>query len=241
LSQGWRSTRLSRRLLRNYFSSSDGAGAYDNYYLLPDEFRWRQAARFYRAGSTPPVDAIERATRFPNFHLHLSSKWHSARIEDDRIAADTGEGAFHFDFAIAGTGYFVDVEARPELSEFSSEIARWRDRFTPQAGEEDDALATYPYLGAAHEYLERTPGQAPYLANIHVFNPAGFVSHGLPVGDILSFKRDIPTIVARISRDLFLADFEAHDQRISGAIAEDFGRDLYAAAVWNPSRSIAAE
>lgn len=216
-------------------------GAYDNYYSLPDEFRWRQAVRFYRAGSTPPIDAIERAVKFPNFHLHLASTWQSASVDGNQIVADTGDGAFHFDFAIAGTGYFVDPEARPEFGDFAKEIARWRDRFTPRAGEEDDVLAAYPYLGAAHEYLERTPGRAPYLGDIHVFNPTGFVSHGLPVGDILSFRRDIPAIVARISRDLFLADLDAHGQRINGTIAEDFGRELYAASVWNPSRSIAAE
>jgi FAD-dependent urate hydroxylase len=216
-------------------------GAYDNYYGLPDEFRWRQAARFFQAGSTPPVDAIERTVGFPNFHLHLSSTWRSAAIEGDRIVADADDGLFHFDFAIAGSGYFVDPEARPELGDFACEIARWRDRFTPLTGEQDGVLAAYPYLGAAHEYQERTPGRAPYLKDIHVFNPSGFVSHGLPIGDILSFKRDIPAIVARISRDLFFADLDAHDQRINGGIAEDFSAELYAASVWHPSSSIAAE
>jgi FAD-dependent urate hydroxylase len=216
-------------------------GAYDNYYSLPDELRWRQAVRFYQAGSTPPVDAIERVVRFPNFHLHLSSKWQSARIYDSQIVADTGDGTFHFDFAIAGTGYFVDPQARPEFTDFANEIARWLDRFTPRVGEEHETLAAYPYLGAAHEYLEQTPGRAPYLRDIHVFNPTGFVSHGLPVGDILSFKRDVPAIVARISHDLFLADLGVHDQRINGVIAEDFGRELYARSVWSPSRTIAAE
>jgi len=214
-------------------------GAYDNYYSLPDEFRWRQAMRFRDAGSTPPVDAIERAVKFPNFHLHLASTWQSAATENDRIVAETRDGIFHFDFAIAGTGYFVDPEARPELSGFAREIARWRDRYTPRAGEEDDALGAYPYLGAAHEYLEWTPGRAPYLKDIHVFNPTGFVSHGLPIGDILSFKRDIPAIVARISRDLFFADLDAHDQRINAEIAPDFGPDLYATAIWTASRQAA--
>src|SRR5205814_5876801 len=86
------------------------------------------------------------------------------------------------------------------------EILRWGDRFTPPDDEQDKTLAAYPYLGSGHEYLEREPGRAPHLKNIHVFNPAAFVSFGLPIGDVPSFKRDIPAIVARISRDLFLAD-----------------------------------
>jgi len=151
-------------------------GAYDHYHGLPDEFRWRQAKRFRDAGSTPPVDAIERAVKFPNFHLHLASNWQSAAIENDQIVADTSHGILHFDFAIAATGNFVDPEVRPELSGFAHEITRWRDRFTPRAGEEDDVLGAYPYLGAAHEYLEWSPGRAPYLKDIHVFNVSKMAS-----------------------------------------------------------------
>ncbi|MDB5655325.1 MAG: hypothetical protein JWQ94_2938 [Tardiphaga sp.] len=216
-------------------------GAYDNYHALPDAIRWQQALRFFRAGSTPPADAIERAVRFPNFHLHLASTWDSARIDGSQIVADASDGSFRFDFAIAGTGYYVDPATRPELRDLASRIARWRDRFTPPVGDEDRRLAAYPYLGAAHEFIERTPGDAPLLKDIHNFNPSGFVSHGLPVGDILSFRRDIPAIVARISRDLFLADITAHEQRINGVIAEDFDRSFYEKAVWHTSASVAAE
>jgi hypothetical protein len=99
----------------------------------------------------------------------------------------------------------------------------------------------YPYLGAGHEYLEKEPGRAPYLKDIHVFNPAAFVSFGLPVGDIPSFKRDIPSGVARISRDLFLADLSVHEERINGPVAEDFDAALYASAVRRSPQYAAAE
>ncbi len=89
-------------------------------------------------------------------------------------------------------------------------------------------------------WKERRGARLP-LRNLHVFNPAGFVSFGLPVGDILSFKRDIPAIVSRISRDLFLADLDAHEQRINATIAEDFSRELYAASIWTSPHGIAAE
>jgi cation diffusion facilitator CzcD-associated flavoprotein CzcO len=216
-------------------------GAYDNYYALPDAFRWQQALRFVRAGSPPPADAIERAVKFPNFHLHLGATWTGARSDGSGIVADASDGTFRFDFAIAGTGFYVDPAARPEFSDFAHHIARWRDRFTPPAADDHAALAAYPYLGAAHEFLERTPGDAPFLKDIHNSNPSGFVSHGLPVGDILSFKRDIPAIVERISCDLFLADLAAHDERINGSIAEDFGAAIYEKAVWRPPASVAAE
>jgi cation diffusion facilitator CzcD-associated flavoprotein CzcO len=207
-------------------------GAYDNYPHLPDAVRWFQAWRFRHVGSTPPPDAIERVVAFPNFHLHLSSPWSSAQERGDRIIAQVNDEVFEFDFAIAGTGYFVDPTARPELAGFSQHILRWRDRYEPPADLRDDDLGAYPYLGQGHEYQENLPGTAPYLKNIHVYNPAGFVSFGLPIGDVPSIRRDVPAVVARISHDLFLDDWAHHEARITGDIAPDFEPSLYAGAVW---------
>jgi FAD-dependent urate hydroxylase len=207
-------------------------GAYDNYPDLPDGVRWQQALRFRRAGSTAPPDAIERVLRFPNFRLHLAAPWHAARAEDGHIIAQAVDGEFRFDFAIAGTGYFVDPAVRPELADFAGEILLWRDRFTPPAGDEDDYLGAHPYLGKAHEYLEKTPGAAPWLSDIHVQNPAGFVSFGVPLGDVPSMKRGLPAVTARIGHDLFFADFAAHEARLAADIAPEFPESLYAAAVW---------
>lgn len=206
-------------------------GAYDNYHDLPDEIRWHQAFRFREAGSTPTVDAIERTVAFANFHLHLGVSWDRARVNDGRIQARVGTRDFVCDHVIAGTGYFVDPSARAELADFADDILLWRDRYEPPAEEADVFLGMHPYLGAGHEYVEKRPGRAPFLRDIHVQNPAGFVSFGLPIGDVPSMKRDIPAIVARISRDLFLADIEILEQRMRGSVPADFPAELYAKAV----------
>jgi hypothetical protein len=177
---------------------------------------------------------------FSNFHLHLAAPWASARAEDGRIVAMAAGEEFRFDFAIAGTGYFVDPAARPELADFAGHILLWRDCFTPPEGEEDPYLGAHPYLGIGQEYLEKVLGAAPYLKDIHVQNPAGFVSCGFPVGDVPSMKRGVAAVVSRISRDLFFGDFAAHQQRMTGDVAPEFAEDLYASAVWrgrpSPSR-----
>ena len=206
-------------------------GAYDNYHALPDAIRWHQAIRFRRAGSTPTIDAIERVMRFANFQLHLAAAWHSAHVEDGRVVARVAGAAFRCDYAIAGTGYYVDLTARPELADLAPHVLLWRDRYAPPADEDDAFLGAHPYLGAGHEYLEKMPGSAPFLRDVHIQNPAGFVSFGLPSGDVPSMKRDIPAVVTRISQDLFLADLEHHARRMNGDVAPDFASDLYAAAV----------
>ncbi len=207
------------------------AGAYDNFFQLPDADRWHQAIRFYRSGSTPTTDAVERAVKFANFHLHLSSPWTNAAERDGRVETTINGTAYRLDFVIAGTGYAPDLASRPELRDFDGQILQWRDRYSPPESERDDMLGLSPYLGAGHEFLERTPGAAPLLKDIHVQNPAGFLSFGLPIGDVPSMKRDIPVIVGRVSSDLFLADLDTLRTRMVGDVPPDFTPELYAAAV----------
>ena len=208
-------------------------GAYDNYPHLPDAVRWQQAFRFRDAGSTPTPDAIERAVRFANFHIHLGSEWRDVRTEDGRIAAQFEHGRFYFDFAIAGTGFRVDLSRRPELADLADDVLLWRDRYQPPAKQADEDLGAHPYLGFGHELQEKRPGTAPQLRNIHLYNPGGFVSFGLPIGDVPSLRRDVPAVVSAISRDLFLADNDHHEARIVSGIGPEFGEDAYRSALWS--------
>jgi cation diffusion facilitator CzcD-associated flavoprotein CzcO len=208
-------------------------GVYDNYLSLPDATRWHQAVRFRRAGSTPPIDSVERVLRFPHFHLHLEAPWTSAQPEGRQVVAEVRGEVFSFHFVIAGTGYRIAPEARPELADVAPHILRWRDRFVPPADERDDELGASPYLGHGLEYLEKTPGAAPWLRDIHLYNPAGFASVGVPLGDLPSMRRDIPAVVARISRDLALADLARHEERVRAEVPADFDGALYASALWN--------
>jgi len=203
-------------------------GAYDNYHQLSDALRWRLARRFRDAGSTPTVDAIERAVAFANFHLHLGAPLEDARMAGERVVVRAGGKEIACDFVIAATGYFADPNARPELASVAGDIMLWRDRVNAA---DDPYLGAHPYLGAGHEYLPRDRSSAPWLRDIHVQNPSGFVSFGLPIGDVPSMRRDIPTIVAAISRDLFAADARLHETRMFGDVPPDFPAELYAKSV----------
>jgi len=207
------------------------AGAIDNFHRLPDADRWHHAVRFFRAGSMPTTDAIERAVKFPNFHLHLAAPWSNAAERDGQAETVINGTTFKLDHVIAGTGYSGDLAARPELRDFAGQIMRWRDRYTPPPSEQDEMLGAHPYLGAGHEFIEKIPGTAPLLKDIHVQNPSGFVSFGLPTGDVPCMKRDIPVITSRISADLFDADLEVLRQRMVSEVPPGFSDEIYRSAV----------
>jgi cation diffusion facilitator CzcD-associated flavoprotein CzcO len=210
------------------------AGLHDNFFALPDALRWQLAVRYRRSGSTSPPDTVARVVAHPNFKLHLSAPWTDVRISGRRLELTATGQVLRFDHAIAGTGYVVDLAARPELAGIADQVLRWRDRYQPPPETRDDPLGESPYLGRALELQSRVPGAAPWLADIHLVNPGGFVSAGVPTGDLVGMRRDIPRVVARISEDLLLADLPQHLERMAVVPPDEFDPDLYRGSIVEP-------
>jgi cation diffusion facilitator CzcD-associated flavoprotein CzcO len=182
---------------------------------MPDLWRWRFMANILNAREGFPADTYARVMAFPDtFTMHAERPWTDARMQDGRIRIDTTRGPFHADFAICGTGTRQDVHLRPELASFAGKIALWNDRFTPPFGEEDPLLAAYPYLGPDYALLEKTPGEAPWLADIHVFGIGATLSFGPSGSSINAMNVAVPRLVAGLTRGLFAGDLQRHWQSL---------------------------
>lgn len=178
---------------------------------MPDLWRWRFMANILNAREGFPADTYARVMAFPDtFTMHAERPWTDARMEDGRIRIETTRGPFLADYAICGTGTRQDVHLRLELASFADKIALWNDRFTPPAGEEDPLLANYPYLGPDYALLEKTPGEAPWLADIHVFGIGSTLSFGPSGSSINAMNIAIPRLVAGLTHGLFAGDLERH-------------------------------
>ncbi len=186
-------------------------------YELPDVVRWRNFLLGDRRVASVPLDSIERAVAFGNFHVHLNSSLSDVALAGNgRINGKVGSRRFRFDHLIAGTGYRIDLAAQPELARIHEHVALWRDRYRPAAGEENAAGAIHPYLGPGFELLPRAGTGAEFLRNIHCFNLAGALSFGIPVGDVPSVV-DQPRLTTAIARDLYVqsVDTAAHERFIA--------------------------
>ena len=161
-----------------------------------------------------PADTYKRVMAFPNFTMQLGRNWTDARVEGGRIRLETARGPFHADYAICGTGIRQDVHLRPELAGFADKIALWSHRYTPPPGEDDELLGAYPYLGADYAFLERTPGEAPFLADIHLFGIGSTVSFGPSGSSINAMTTAVPKVVAGVTRGLFAGDLQRHWQSL---------------------------
>lgn len=179
-------------------------GLLELHYNLPDVVRWRNFLLGDRRVASVPLDSLERAVAFKNFHIHLNTSLADVALASNgRVTAKAGRKTLRFDHLVAATGYRIDLAAQPELARIHEHIALWGDRFRPEAGEESEAGASHPYLGAALEFLPRAQTGAEYLRNIHCFNLAAALSYGIPVGDVPSTVIH-PRLVEAIARDFLV-------------------------------------
>jgi cation diffusion facilitator CzcD-associated flavoprotein CzcO len=195
-------------------------GFLKHYADLSDADKWRFMRQILRMGQLPPADTLARAKSHPNFHLHPRSPWESLHAVGDHFRIDTPTGSFEADFAILGTGFRTDLGSRPELGNIAPHIALWSDRFAPPQGDGHDELSRHPYLGTNFQFVEKSPGQAPWVERVFNYTFGCLLSVGLGGASISGLKYSIPRVVDGLTRALFLEDrdeyFESlrtYDQR----------------------------
>ncbi len=180
---------------------------------LDDARKWRFMKLIFDMNQPPPQETFVRCTRFKNFSMRLGCPIEHVRFDGDKIALTTSQGTTAFDFLIAGTGFAIDLAARPELARFHDKIARWSDRYHPPDGEEHPLLGAYPYLSPNFQFTEKTGGSAPYLANIFSYTFAAMPSLACSAG-ISALKFGLDRVATGISRGLFIEDADAHLQSL---------------------------
>jgi cation diffusion facilitator CzcD-associated flavoprotein CzcO len=177
---------------------------------LDEATRWRMARRIFELNQPPPQETVWRCRRHSGFALHTGCPWTAVGMREDAISVDTPQGGFSFDFVIVGTGFAIDLSKRAEITALAPLIATWRDRYEPPEGEQNAALAKFPYLGPDCQFRERLPGTAPYLHQIYDFTFAALPSTGLGGGNIGGIKYGVRRVVSGLTKSLFVEDAEAH-------------------------------
>jgi cation diffusion facilitator CzcD-associated flavoprotein CzcO len=143
------------------------------YPALPELWRWR-FMHYAMSEQTPaPRGSTLRVSRHPNGTFHFDCGIRAMSMVNDVVRIETVNGKrFETDFVVVCTGFTVDPPARPELASYGERIAIWADRFTPPEDLASDELAHFPYLAPSFAFTEREPGTAPWLKDIHCYNPA---------------------------------------------------------------------
>ncbi|MBO23203.1 MAG: oxidoreductase [Rhodospirillaceae bacterium] len=178
---------------------------------LDDASRWRLMVHVMRNNQPPPQDTFDRANNLPGFRMREGAGLATASMDGEDILIETTVGdVLRADFVIAATGFKNDFSLRIETSAIADEIALWRDRYTPPAGEDWAPMGTYPYLDRSFAFTEKTPDNAPWLRHIHCFSLGTKPSLGLSAASATAMRYGVPRLVQALTRQLFMDDAAHH-------------------------------
>jgi FAD-dependent urate hydroxylase len=180
---------------------------------LDDGRKWRFMKIIFDMNQPPPQETFDRCIRHDNFFMRFGCPIQHVGFADEKILVTTAIGTKAFDFLIAGTGFAVDLAARPELARFHDKIACWSDRYSPPDGEQQPLLGSYPYLSSSFQFTEKVRGSAPFLANIFSYTFAAMPSLACSAG-ISALKFGVDRLAGGISRALFVEDADIHLQSL---------------------------
>lgn len=194
----------------NKLTGSGHPGFTFGYPDLDDAWRWRFLRYAMAEQVPPPRHSVQRVSRHPQARLRLGTPVEAVRVEGGDLVVTTPGEETRLDFLILATGFGVDIPQRPEIAAHEPAILRWKDRYRPPAEEAMAELGEFPYLGRSFEFLERRPGEAPFLADLHCFNYAATLSLGKVSGDIPAVSVGARWLAEGIVSRLFRADLEGH-------------------------------
>ncbi|WP_315738486.1 NAD(P)/FAD-dependent oxidoreductase [Bradyrhizobium sp. SZCCHNR1093] len=177
---------------------------------LDDAWRWRFMRAVLELREGFPQHTYDRCARHAAFHLHEGAPIVAARESSDGVVLQTPQGDVAVDFVISATGISMDFAKRPELQRFAANIARWCDRYTPDASERNDRLGAFPYLADDYALCERVAGATPWICDVHVFAIASTMSFGASGSSINAMTTAVPKLVHGLTRGLFKADIDKH-------------------------------
>ena len=205
---------LARRKAMPTINKLMGIGSFGLTYgwpAMPPEWRWR-FMNYAEGQQTPaPRNSTQRVSRHPNAFFHFGCAIASIRETPDGVRIATAAGrSFATDFAILGTGFEIDLAARPELGDGARQIALWSDRYRPPPEDENPGLGRYPWLAGDFSFTEKMPGAAPFLTRIHCFNFGATLSLGKVSGDIPAVSEGAQWLAQGVSAAFWNDDIEKH-------------------------------
>jgi cation diffusion facilitator CzcD-associated flavoprotein CzcO len=198
-------------LTANPFRYTEKAGFLRHYASMNDADKWRWIQAIFTFGQPPTQDGVDRCAAFANFTLHGGATWTAARQTDAGIEITASDGTVEtFDHLFIGCGFSPDPQGRPELAALAGKIMTWRDAFRPPDDQVDEWLLGFPYLNRNLSFVEKEPGVAPFLKNVHCFNYGATVTNAHSGASLSGIRYGIEPLIHGITLDLWRADEPHH-------------------------------
>ena len=191
---------------------------------LDDSLKWSVRHYINVQQVPPPRGSTLRVSGHANAFFHLGCAVQGAELKDGALRVATSVGPITLDFLIFATGFVVDWAQRPMLRHIAPHVRLWRQRFTPEPGQEDRELSASPDLGDDFEFQAIDPAACPGLERVHCFCYPAALSLGVITGDIPAISEGALRLANSLCGLLYAEDFEHHYERMCAyAEPEVFG------------------
>ena len=181
---------------------SEWNGYHRHYIDLPDEMKWQYSLAEFRLGQLPPAHTYHQVMNDANITLYTNASIRKLNYVDGEIVGAYGERELRHDTMICGTGFTTDLALQSELGQLSPHIVRWKDRYTPNGGDEHEEMAQYPYLGKSLEFLPRS-AEHDYLKRCYYLCSGGALVSGFRA-HLSGLQFAIPRVAYDIGEQLFI-------------------------------------
>ncbi len=188
----------------NRLADISSLGFLYGFYHLSDKERWHIISYATEHGVPPPKEAIDRLQHHSHVNLHADTHIERASISSQKLKLQTNKGELDADYLIVACGFEIDGEQRPELAPLIPHMLLWKHRIDIPDCSSCQRLASSPYLGPSFQFVERYPGQAPFLNNIYCFNYGALLSHGLVCAVIDGVSIGATKLAEGIAADFFV-------------------------------------
>lgn len=192
---------------------TDWSGFLQTYADLDDAQKWALMQQIQRNAAPPTSRAIERVEKWDNFHIHFNSPLLEAGMDGKEVWIKTPGEVVRTDFVLLATGFMFDLKQNAAMTSFVDEIALWKDKFTPPGGVASEKYRNSPYLGRNYQFIEKTPGAAPFLKHIFCYNQSSTLSMG-PTGRVSGLKYGVKRLMTGICGSFVREDYEHHLQTV---------------------------
>ncbi|MGU3575592.1 NAD(P)-binding domain-containing protein [Brucellaceae bacterium C25G] len=195
------------------FGGVAGLGITHGFIALPDEDRWTLMAEAERTQIPPPRHSVLRVSRHDNAFFHLGSPIEGLKVNGDSVQISTPKGQYEADVIIFATGFDINLSRRPEFATLEDKIVLWRDAYQPPADDQNDGLASYPYLGSSFEFLPKAglpEHEAKAISHIYCFAYPAVPSHGKITSGVPAVSYGAQRLAEGIARSLFVEDRHRH-------------------------------
>ena len=205
----------------SYIRWTDWSAFLNTFADLDDEQKWKMASWVQKNHSPPPGRALERVDKRPDFHIHFNSPITSARVEGDKVVLVTPNGEHRADHVLCATGFSFRLDRAPLFAKVWPHIALWKDRYTPKEAGGSEKFPYSPYVGRHYEFIEKNPGEAPWLKHVYCFTQAATLSMG-PTGRVSGLKYGVRRLLMGVSQSFFQEDFDLHLKSIERYADSEF-------------------